>query len=242
MGLSVITKINQLMTHSLKCILRVMWCCLCFTQASFSEEPVVVAEDKLETSAKADVEATIRSYEKNIDAMRLKYAVYDQELGQHLLGLGLAYQTNGNHKKAIRILRETHLINRINLGLQSPQHLKLIELLFESYWKLEDWEGVDKTLAHMHWIYRRNYEKHDPRWLALLRRLYRWHTQAYYLETDKYDVHHQGMARDMYDHSRAILIAVIGTDELTTCYLEESSQDKTCARAIARSLSYAEGD
>ena len=95
-----------------------------------------------------ELQELIGSYEENIKSLRFKLAPYDSGLAEQTHSLGLMYQEDGNHEQAIKLLKETLLINRINIGLYNVGHLEIIYKLILSYGRLKDWENVNNMFEY----------------------------------------------------------------------------------------------
>ncbi|MFQ5661148.1 MAG: hypothetical protein ACE5GZ_12045 [Gammaproteobacteria bacterium] len=176
-------------------------------------------------SVNTEPSRSIADYRFSIRNLEIKYSPYDPRVGEQLLGLGLAYQLSGKHKEAVKALNDAFLISRLNTGLNSLKHIDILELLLKNYIALENTGKINEVLSHMYWIYRRNYEDNDPRWLPILKRLYFWHTENAYLTTRRAYFEHRDLAFEVYDHASRIIFELTGKNNLTDCFWD----DECCA-------------
>lgn len=167
---------------------------------------------------KLESSRSISEYQLAIHNLRIKYNPYDTRVGELLLGLGLSYQIVGNHKEAIDVLSDAFLISRVNTGLFTLKDIDMLELILKSHIALGNMEKIDEVYAHMYWIYQRNYEDNDPRWLPILRRLYFWHTENAYLTTSRAYYEHRDIAFEVYDHADQIIFELTGKKNIADCF------------------------
>jgi tetratricopeptide (TPR) repeat protein len=175
-----------------------------------------------------ELQELIGSYEENIKSLRFKLAPYDSGLAEQTHSLGLMYQEDGNHEQAIKLLKETLLINRINIGLYNVGHLEIIYKLILSYGRLKDWENVNNMFEYIYWLHNRNLDKYDFEWLPFLKNYYRWNWRAYYVDTGETREHHEWRRRRTYDRISEIIEKFTGSNELTDCFIVERNNDGIC--------------
>lgn len=111
--------------------------------------------------------------------------VYSYNLVPQLLGLGLLVQEQQDHATAASVFERALYIVRANNGLYSPYQLAILDRVIESNSALGDWEKVADSYDLMHWLYRRNFGKDDPRQLKTLKRLRRWYMESYNKDTGR---------------------------------------------------------
>ena len=121
------------------------------------------------------------------------------------MGLGIAYQSEGNHEEALEVLERAWHIRRINQGLYNLNQLSIINLIINSRVKIRDWSGVSDAYDYVHWIHKRNYDANDPELLPILKRLRAWHISAYYLDTGHALTEHFYAADSIYRQGMRIV-------------------------------------
>lgn len=194
----------------------------------------IMAVDDTPVAVDDELVQIIANYQKDINLLLKDEGPYASELGEQLLGLGLIYQLAGVHKNAIGAFKQAFLIQRVNSGLYSLEHTKVIELLLKSYQALGDWQNVNNAYSHLYWLYSRNLKIEDPRWLPVLKRLYAWHLRAEFLDTGENAMEHMEVAQTVYDHGHQIIKDLTNDRQLADCYLESSNANDDCNNKVAR--------
>lgn len=148
-----------------------------------------------------------RRYIAAVEELEAEGGAYDAALAQELLGLGVAYQSTGQHTEAAETLARAAHITRVNNGFYSPYDLPILERLIESYAAIGEWDGVGSSYQQMFQIHRRSYGDGDQRLLPSLQRLSSWHLKAYLNDIGEDPINHLQTARNLYDSSLGILKA-----------------------------------
>ena len=118
-------------------------------------------------------------YETEISRLESSKGVYDETLGENLLGLGLVYQQQGDHEEAVEILSRAMQIRRVNEGLQNMNQLAVLENIMASNTAIAKWKDLDRNYQQMYWLYRRNFNPDDQEYLDNLLRMGRWKVAVY---------------------------------------------------------------
>ena len=158
--------------------------------------------------------ADIRRYSQEVAKLENQYGPYYADLSESLLGLGLAYQANGDHVQAIEELGRALHISRINMGLYHPGKIPLLEKLIDSYRATEDWPALEDNYYKLHQLYRRNYEAGDPRRLPGVIKLANWHLFAYEKAIDEAPVSHLIRAQQQLYQAAAIIRQQYGVNDM----------------------------
>ncbi|MFM7273456.1 MAG: hypothetical protein ACKO4A_06315 [Gammaproteobacteria bacterium] len=148
-----------------------------------------------------------RRYIRAVEDLEAEGGAYDAALAQQLLGLGVAYQSAGQHTEAAETLSRAAHITRVNNGFYSPSDLPILERLIESYAAIGEWDGVGSSYQQMFQIHRRSFGDGDERLLPSLQRLSSWHLKAYLNDIGEEPINHLQTARNLYDSSLGILKA-----------------------------------
>lgn len=156
----------------------------------------------------------IRDYQEQVAFLASQHNAYNAELAEAMVGLGLAYQQEGNHEEAITTLNQALQIQRINHGLYHIGKIPLIEKLLVSYAALGDWDEVDEHYYTMTQLYARNYDNYDAALLPGQAKLINWHLYAYRAKVTENPLEHLYLARNLISQSIGIIRFNYGVDDL----------------------------
>jgi len=88
-------------------------------------------------------------------------------------------QQQFNHLGAIEAYRRAVQINRITLGLHTPDQIPLLENMIDSYVAIENWEQADLYSNYLFFIQHKAYGINDPRVIPAIERLALWNIRAF---------------------------------------------------------------
>lgn len=157
---------------------------------------------------------SISAYQENIQKLESEYGVYDAQLGEQLLGLGLVYQLENQHEQATDVLTRALQIKRINNGLYDLGQVAILEKVIKSNIETEDWLNVDRHYQQILWIHKRNYGETAPELLPVLDKVARWKLTAYkkrLISKDSHILLHE--AAGIYSDTINILSAQYGDSD-----------------------------
>ncbi|MCF7981178.1 MAG: energy transducer TonB [Pseudomonadales bacterium] len=154
---------------------------------------------------------SVETYKKTIIAIENEYGVYDSRLSEQLMGLGLAYQNQGEHKSAIGSFKRAAHINRINHGLYSLSQGPMLRHLVESYSADNDWKNANDKQQLLYELERRNYGDDNPKLLATLSEMVEWHLDAFQRGSN---ITHLLRAWELNQHAISIIETNFGPDDL----------------------------
>ena len=163
---------------------------------------------------KAPDGSSIRDYQDQVSRLQSQFDAYNNELSEAMLGLGLAYQREGDHEEAISSMQQALQINRVNNGLHSVSKIPLMDHLIVSYAATEEWEAVADSYTKMQQLYYRNYQFNDPALLPAFRKLTNWHWFAFAKRVDEQPVNHLLMARERILHAIGVIKSNYGESDL----------------------------
>lgn len=126
-----------------------------------------------------DPQRVVANLQEKIRELETELGPYDAELGEQLLSLGLANQTAREYDQAAEVLDRALHIRRVNSGLHDLGQVPILEELIKSNIGGENWDALDQNYQLLLWVYRRNYQESDPRFLPVVDRMGRWKLQAY---------------------------------------------------------------
>jgi len=154
---------------------------------------------------------SVETYNKAIVAIEDQYGVYDSRLSEQLMGLGLAYQSQGEHKVAVGAFKRAAHINRINHGLYSLSQEPMLSHLVESYAADGDWKNASDKQQLLYDIKSRNYGENSPKLLASLSDMVEWHMSAYQRGSN---ITHLLRAWELNQQAISIIETNFGPDDL----------------------------
>ena len=149
-----------------------------------------------------------------IDSIEGDAGAYDEQLSQHLLGLGLNYQELGEHDQAIESFKRAIHVSRINEGLYNLNQVPILERLIESHVARGEWEEANDRHHYFYWLHRRNYGEGDPRMLPVIDKLSAWHLRAYALDINSGLFEHLINAHNLFKLAVNIIDNNYGTNDL----------------------------
>jgi hypothetical protein len=152
-------------------------------------------------------------YQMHIESLEGEHGPYHNQLSEHLVGLGIAQQNNGDHENAIDTFSRAMHVNRINSGLYSLSQVPILERLIESHIAQGQWEDASNSHEYLYWLHRRNFGENDPRMLPAIEKMSKWHLQAYSLNVGSGLFHHLINAHNLYSLAVNIIDHFDGEDE-----------------------------
>jgi len=122
---------------------------------------------------------------------------YHQNSSEVLYSLGLELQKGGQHGKALKALRRSMHINRVNSGLNSLSQAPMLRSIIKSQKNLMRLEPVTTSYHQLLRMHMASYGKHDPRIAPLLNELALWHIDAYQFDEDSKRIDHLTSANSL---------------------------------------------
>lgn len=185
-------------------------------QADTDQDNTVEQTDEVEQAEKTgedDEQASVAEQLKPlllqqlalIDTIEQEQGPQNLLLSEGLLTLGKIYQLSDMHREALRAYQRALYVRRVNVGLYDQGHVRILSAQIESAAALKDWREVDNLYQHVAFIYRRNLDRFDPKWLPVLKTLYSWHINATYLNTGQTAEIHEYEAYSIRQHGEAII-------------------------------------
>ena len=157
-------------------------------------------------------------YERAISRIQIQGGAFAYDLVPELVGLGMLEEQAGEHASAVQTFLHALFLVRMHQGLYSLVQVPLLEMLIKINGHTGHWKDVADEYDHLYWLYRRNYGDDDPRLLPILRRLGRWHINAYNKDTGRTLEQHFQAARKMRDKALSILKACGLDQKLAMCF------------------------
>lgn len=172
--------------------------------------------DMMDNPAQAQQQRLLdnQEYLQKVDNIELEAGAYASELTEPLLSLGLSYQQQGNHLRAIDVFKRAMHINRINEGLYNLGQVDILEPLIASHMARRQWKNVNKRYDYLYWLLRRNAEQDDKRLLPLIYKLSGWYLDSYSAHAGLSTALHLMNANDLYSMAVDIIDAQYGENDL----------------------------
>lgn len=182
------------------------------TQESSSVESVEstappVALSPEEEAAKTIYHGAVEEYKKSIIAIEDHHGVYDDQLVDQLLGLGVTHFKQGENRSAIPLFKRAIHVSRINHGLHSLHQEPILEHLVASYASANDWNSANEKQQLLYDLRLRNHGPDSPELLPALAEMADWHLAAYERGSN---LTHLLRATEMNRHAIAIIEANFG--------------------------------
>jgi len=122
---------------------------------------------------------------------------YHQNSSEVLYSLGLELQKGGQHGKALKALRRSMHINRVNSGLNSLSQAPMLRSIIKSQKNLMRFEPVTTSYQQLLRMQMASYGKQDPRIAPLLNELALWHIDAYPFDESGKQIDHLTSANSL---------------------------------------------
>jgi hypothetical protein len=174
----------QIYASTLLCA-AMLQCAQLHAQASAAELPAPEARTPGGTRALLDAtgDSLLEAYRREIAELELSGGAYSPALTEPLLELGTALQRAGLHEEAVRVLRRSLHLARINDGLYSQAQLAMLEAEIRSHIALGQFSEADERHRYLYRVQQRTLDS-PRRGLALMRQA-RWQRRAYDLALDE---------------------------------------------------------
>lgn len=151
------------------------------------------------------VDPAIELFEQEVSVLEQRGGAYDPDLSETLVSLGMARMTQGEYEKAEQAFRRALHTTRVNHGLYNIEQLPILERLIELNTVTRDLHDLNQGYHYMFWLSKRIYGADDPRLLAAIDRMGRWHLAAYLTEADDSPMGHLLAAEGLYDRAVQII-------------------------------------
>jgi len=127
----------------------------------------------------ADQVLSLQRFQDNVSAVEFEGGAWDINLTENLTSIGEIYQRQGMHQEAIDAYTRAMHVSRVNFGLNSLDHLPLVERLVDSYMVLGDWESANQYQEYLYYTQRREYGMNDPRMATVMHRRANWELSVF---------------------------------------------------------------
>lgn len=166
------------------------------------------------SSLAQDPSAAVENYYDAIAEIEEAYGPYDSNLPQHLMSLGLIYQTGGQHDEAAEVFERAVHVQRIGGGLYDLNQVPMLEKLIESNVARGSWADASKNHQYLYWLHKRNFGDDDPRMLPVIDKLSNWHLNAYALDTSSGLFQHLISAHALFSMAVSIIDTNFGDSDI----------------------------
>ena len=116
----------------------------------------------------ADLILSLQRFEDAVTTIEFDGGAWDINLTENLTSMGEIYQQQGLYQEAIDVYSRAMHVSRVNLGLNSLDHLPVVERMIDNYLALGDWESANQYQEYLYNAQRREYGMNDPRMVSVL--------------------------------------------------------------------------
>jgi len=134
---------------------------------------------------------SLSKFYKAIDTLETEMGPFNPALSQTLNQLGESLQKQGQHSEAIRIFRRAIHVDRVNLGLDTPEQIPTIKRIISSYLTLKNFSKSDDAYEYLYFVENQNNQRDEAELLKSQNLYARWQRTAYLLERN--DDQHPGI-------------------------------------------------
>ncbi|MDT8399202.1 MAG: hypothetical protein RQ899_11360 [Pseudomonadales bacterium] len=145
-----------------------------------SGQHTATAESSAADESDRDLTLSINEYLTSISELETDLGPYSNELMEASQSVGLLYQQQGEHGKAIDFLHQAQSISRINNGLNSLQQVPIIEALTDSYMALGELGHADEMQESLVSIHKALYGERSVKVVHSLLELGDWNLNAFF--------------------------------------------------------------
>ncbi len=117
---------------------------------------------------------SLESVQQSISAIEFEGGAWDLGLAENLVAMAELYSGQGAYQEAVDAYERAIHVSRVNLGLDSLEHIPTVERLIDNYVALGDWQSADRYQEYLYYTHRKAFGLDDPRMLPVLDRLARW--------------------------------------------------------------------
>lgn len=139
---------------------------LCLPPATLGQEPGVAYVPPVDPK---------NEYFDEIDRIEGEYGPYASELSDLYLGLGRSFMESGDYEEARDAFHRGVLVQRVNLGPNSPEQTNHLYLLATIETALGDLDAAEKVMKNIYFINSNHYGEKSPEMLPVIDRMYQWH-------------------------------------------------------------------
>ncbi len=185
---------------------------------------------RAETPAHDETVAAIGGsrYREAITELESSQGAYAAPMSETLLGLGIALQSEDNHREAIRAFKRGIHLSRINDGLYTPGQIPMLQREIASHLALGQYAEADERQAYLYRVQMRSQPAGITRAQAFIQQA-QWQYTAYRLALDG-----QAYARvmSMWDLYRLALTDIMGREGNSSSLLLEPLEGMLLAQYL----------
>ncbi|MFA5679075.1 MAG: hypothetical protein WC953_11835 [Pseudomonas sp.] len=157
-------------------------------------DALVANEDDLGVPLEQNQRQMLKVYHQQIAVQEAAFDTYDLHLSESLNGLGNVQQQLGMHEEALQSFRRAMHIQRVNNGIYSLSQEPMLRGMMSAYEAMRDLDSADESFERIFGLYTRNYDRHSPEMIGMLKEKSDWHLRAYSRNPDRKSLHHLGNA------------------------------------------------
>jgi len=147
-----------------------------------SAHSAVAIEEKSTNTYQEDLrafKADIEKFQQAIEELESAQGAYAAPISQQLSGLAYVYEQHQKYYKAVKVLKRSIHVNKINEGLYSSSQIPIVFQLINNLKKSKQWLLVNNNYHYLYQIYRRNYGDQDLELLDIELTLAKWYLKSF---------------------------------------------------------------
>lgn len=126
-----------------------------------------------------DQSLSLQQFQEAVNAIEYQGGAWDIALTENLSSIGEIYQQQGMYQEAIDSFSRAMHVSRVNFGLNSLDHIPLVERMVDSYLALGDWESANQYQDYLYYTQSREYGLDDPRMASVMHRRANWELNVF---------------------------------------------------------------
>ena len=142
-----------------------------------------LAENTAEDSS-VEHAGDVRQVEARLGQLQEESGPYTAGLSEPLAELGMMHLRDGEPAEARKAFRRAMQVERVNLGLYTPQQVRFLDLAIESSVAARDWAQVDDDFRYLEWLSYRMHGQQGPELADDPGRIIDWHLAAIHLDEE----------------------------------------------------------
>jgi len=156
----------------------------------------------------------IEKYQDAIEELESAQGAYAAPIAQQLFGLANVYELQEKHYKAVKVLKRSIHVNKINEGLYSTSQIPIVFKLINNLKKSKQWLLVNNNYHYLYQIYRRNYGDNDLELLDIELKLAKWYLRAFLANFSKKPVNDLINSHTAYNRAGNLIMLQFGNSDI----------------------------
>jgi tetratricopeptide (TPR) repeat protein len=156
---------------------------------------------------------SMQAIQDAISAIELEGGPWELGLTENLAAMAQVFEQQGAYQEAADAYARAMHISRVNLGLDSLDHLPVVERMIDVYLALGDLASADQYQEYLYYTQRRAFGLEDPRMVPVLNRMARWKLRMFNAGFGEPLVLNLVSALRLYQTTTNLVISHFGRDD-----------------------------